>query len=305
MGGSNQSVQKATLPTAADYSANKIAAPAVGSERAARQNYAANLMSQGQLYGKPESDARTEALLRMAADALSESGSSDRFSRAVTSQRQASAASQWNAMQSQSRKEQNGFDFLPDNPANYQIASDEREVVGNAAMGAGTDVLSAAIPAAMAMMGGSGGGSGGLGGLFGGGKGAASGAGAAKAASGAATGGGMTAAMNSLGGGGTSIASGAAGSVVPMALKALGSVKTGTPWLDRTLQGISIGGSEGWSGGSLGGSTGAGYGALFGGIFGGLDGAINGPIFRAKTGGSSGFGGGFDQTMRGLTQMTA
>lgn len=305
MGGSNQSVQKATLPTAADYKSNRISAPVAGSERAARQNYAQNLMSQGQLYGKPESDARTEALLRMAADALGGSGSSDRFSRAVTSQRQASAASQWNAMQNQSERDSNRFNFSPDNPENYQLAEDESESVGTSAAQAGTDILSAAIPAALSMMGGSGGGSGGLGGILGGGKAASGGAGAAKAASGAATGGGMTAAMNNLGGGGTSIASGAAGAVVPMALKALGSVKTGTPWLDRTLQGVSIGGSEGWSGGSLGGATGAGYGALFGGLFGGLDGAVNGPIFRAKTGGNSGFGKGFDQTMRGLTQMTA
>jgi hypothetical protein len=297
MGGSNQSVQKATLPTAADYTANRMAAPSVGSERAARQNYAANLMSEGQLYGKPEADKRTEALLRLAQEALGTS-STDRFSRAITSQRQSSAASQWNAMQSQSEREQNGFNFSPDNPENYQIANDNSEAVGTAAMGAGTDILSAAIPAAMSMMGGSGGGSGGLGGLLGGGKGAAGSAGAG-------TGGGMTGAMNSLGGGGTSMASGAMGAVVPMALKSLGGVKTGTPWIDRTLKGISIGGSEGWTGGSLGGPTASGYGALFGGIFGGLDGAVNGPIFRAKTGGSSGFGRGFDQTMSGLTQMTA
>jgi hypothetical protein len=115
----------------------------------------------------------------------------------------------------------------------------------------------------------------------------------------------MTGMMKNLGGGRGSMASGAMGAVVPMALKSLGTVKTGTPWIDRTLKGISIGGSEGWTGGSLGGPTGSGYGALFGGIFGGLDGAVNGPIFRSKTGGSSGFGSGFDRTMYGLTQMTA
>jgi hypothetical protein len=259
MGGSNQQVQKATLPTAADYKANRMAAPSVGSERAARQNYAANLMSEGQLYGKPEADKRSEALMRLAQEALGTSAT-DRFSRAITSQRQSSAASQWNAMQSQSEREQNGFTFSPDNPENYQVEEDNSEAAGNAAMGAGTDILSAAIPAAMSMMG---------------------------------------------GGGGTNMGSGAMGSVIPMALKSLGGVKTGTPWIDRTLKGISIGGSEGWTGGSLGGPTGSGYGALFGGIFGGLDGAVNGPIFKAKTGGSSGFGKGFDQTMSGLTQMTA
>ncbi len=305
MGGSNQGAQKATLPTAADYSANRIAAPSAGSERAARQNYAQNLMSQGQLYGKPESDARTEALLRMAADAMGGAGSSDRFSRAVTSQRQASAANQWNEMQNQSQQNSNRFNFAPDNPENYQLAEDNREAVGTAAAQAGTDMLSAAIPAAMAMMGGSGGGSGGLGGLFGGGKGAASGAGAAKAASGAAAGGGMTGAMNSIGGGGGNMASGAMGAVVPMALKSLGGVKTGTPWIDRALKGISIGGSEGWTGGSFGGPTGSAYGALFGSIFGGLDGAVDGPIYKAKTGGKSGFGGEFDRTMFNATQMTA
>jgi|LakMenEpi03Aug12_release.lakeMendotaPanAssembly.Ray.scaffolds.fasta_scaffold544056_1 hypothetical protein len=304
MGGSNQQVQKATLPTAADYKANRMAAPSAGSERAARQNYAANLMSEGQFYGKPEADKRSEALMRLAQEALGTSAT-DRFSRAITSQRQSSAASQWNAMQSQSEREQNGFTFSPDNPENYQVAADNNEAAGSAAMGAGTDILSAAIPAAMSMMSGSGGGSGGLGGLLGGGKDVATGAGAAKAASGTAAGGGMTGAMKSLGGGGGNIASGAMGAIVPMALKSLGGVKTGTPWIDRTLKGISIGGSEGWTGGSFGGPTGSAYGALFGSIFGGLDGAVDGPIYKAKTGGSSGFGKGFDQTMSGLTQMTA
>jgi len=268
MGGSNQQVQKATLPTAADYKANRMAAPSVGSEREARQNYATNLMSEGQLYGQPEADRRSEALMKLAQQAFGTS-SSDRFSRAIASQRQSSAASQWNSMQSQSEREKNGFNFSPDDPENYQIAANNSESAGSAAIGAGSDVLSAAIPAALSIMGGSGGGSAGLGG--------------------------------SLGGGG----GGAMGAVVPMALKSIGGVKTGTPWIDRALKGASIGGSEGWTGGSLAGPKGAAYGALFGSVFGGLDGAVDGPIYKAKTGGRSGFGKGFDQTMSGITQMTA
>jgi hypothetical protein len=245
-----------------------MAAPSVGSEREARQNYATNLMSEGQLYGQPEADRRSEALMKLAQQAFGTS-SSDRFSRAIASQRQSSAASQWNSMQSQSEREKNGFNFSPDDPENYQIAANNSESAGSAAIGAGSDVLSAAIPAALSIMGGSGGGSAGLGG--------------------------------SLGGGG----GGAMGAVVPMALKSIGGVKTGTPWIDRALKGASIGGSEGWTGGSLAGPKGAAYGALFGSVFGGLDGAVDGPIYKAKTGGRSGFGKGFDQTMSGITQMTA
>lgn len=138
-------VMQASLPTAADYAANKIAMPAMGSERMAKQNYAAKLMADKQLFGEPEKERTREMLAGFAQNALS--GVSDAFSRAITSQKQASGAAQWANMQRQSRKDAYGFDFQPDDPSGYQIADDNRSAVGGAWAKAATDLIGPALQA--------------------------------------------------------------------------------------------------------------------------------------------------------------
>jgi hypothetical protein len=146
MGGSKApsgTVKQATLPTAADYAANKMAMPAMGSERMAKQNYAAKLMQENQLFGEPEKEKTRELLAGLAQNALS--GVSDAFSRAITSQKQASGAAQWANMQRQSRGNGAGFDFQPDDPYGYQIQDDNRTAVGSAWAKAATDIIGGAL----------------------------------------------------------------------------------------------------------------------------------------------------------------
>jgi hypothetical protein len=80
------------------------------------------------------------------------SGVSDAFSRAITSQKQASGASQWANMQRRSRQDQYGFEFQPDDPAGYQIADDNRSTVGAAWAKAATDLIGPALQAGFMKM---------------------------------------------------------------------------------------------------------------------------------------------------------
>ena len=136
-------VMQASLPTAADYAANKMRMPALGSQQAAKQDYAAKLMQENQLFGEPEKERTRELLAGLAQNAVS--GVSDAFTRAITSQKQASGAAQWANMQRQSRKDGYGFDFQPDDPYGYQIADDNRSAVGSAWAKAATDVIGGAL----------------------------------------------------------------------------------------------------------------------------------------------------------------
>lgn len=147
MGGSKTPVKQASLPTTADYAANKMAPPTFGSMREARQNYAAKLMAENQTFGEPEKEKSRQMLAGLAQNAVS--GVADAFSRAVTSQRQATGASQWASMQRQSRNDQYGFNFQPDDPSGYQIADDNSSAVGSAWAKAASDVFGTALQAAM------------------------------------------------------------------------------------------------------------------------------------------------------------
>ena len=139
-------VMQATLPTAADYAVNKIAVPEVGSMRDARQNYAANLLENKQLYGQPEKERNAQLIAQLAQNGIS--GAADAFSKALESQRQASGASQWASLQDRSsmaappqnmpsysmmensnKGSGNSFNFQPDGLHGYQLADDNRQAI--------------------------------------------------------------------------------------------------------------------------------------------------------------------------------
>ena len=137
-------VMQASLPTPADYAVNKMAAPQVGSMRDARQNYAANLMAEGQTFGEPENERNRKLLAELAQNAAS--GVSDAFGRAVQSQRQATNASQWASMQQQNQGT-NGYAFQPDSSSAFQLADDQRNAVNTAWVNALSNVATSAIGA--------------------------------------------------------------------------------------------------------------------------------------------------------------
>jgi hypothetical protein len=135
---------QATLPTASDYAANKMAMPQMGTMREARQNYAQKLMAENQLFGEPEKERNKQLMAQLAQNAAS--GVSDAFSRAIESQKQATGAAQWASMQQQSQGK-NGFTFQPDNPASFQLADDNRYAPNAAWVKALTDIVTTGISA--------------------------------------------------------------------------------------------------------------------------------------------------------------
>lgn len=135
---------QATLPTAADYAANRLPMPQMGTMREARQNYAQKLMAENQLFGEPEKERNRQLMAQLAQNAAS--GVSDAFSRAIESQRQATGATQWANMQQQSQG-QNGFTFQPDNPSAFQLADDNRYAPNAAWIKAITDVVTSGLSA--------------------------------------------------------------------------------------------------------------------------------------------------------------
>lgn len=138
-------VMQATLPSAADYAANRMAPPAYGSMRDARQNYAAKLMQENQLFGEPERERTRQMLANYAQQAVS--GVSDAFSRAMQSQGQATGAAQWANMQQQSGGNGYGFTFQPDNPSSFQLHDDNRNAVQLAWIKAISDIAGSGIQA--------------------------------------------------------------------------------------------------------------------------------------------------------------